>query len=247
MLVSCAHRSSETTPTALPFAVNRKSALSDRRETRYSLLEVNIRSASGATSATSEAKRDRGRERERRGEEAQNRRTRLVHTLRDKIINKNTNESVCSAESELIPTKGRESSVDARKHSLSRSFFVAGRAIDLTTEEKALFKIEVGNRSSSLTERQTHRYPLGLEGVCEREESASASSEKGEGVHTLELPRIDVIVLDTVAGLNHFDVLQPADTLEELELMLGGERHREAVGVDEIWKDSASVIYYLLM
>lgn len=44
VLVSCAHRSSETTPTALPFAVKRKSALSDRRETRYSLREVNMRS-----------------------------------------------------------------------------------------------------------------------------------------------------------------------------------------------------------
>lgn len=56
VLVSCAHRSSETTPTSLPFAVNRKSALSDRRETRYSLLEVNMRSVSGATSARSETR-----------------------------------------------------------------------------------------------------------------------------------------------------------------------------------------------
>jgi hypothetical protein len=52
---------------------------------------------------------------------------------------------------------------------------------------------------------------------------------------TLQLARIDVIVLDTVAWLDHVDVLETTDALEQLELVLGGQGNRDAVGIDEIW------------
>ncbi|SPQ22372.1 7393466b-ccd2-4a43-a0a5-5beb1b3a10ff [Thermothielavioides terrestris] len=50
----------------------------------------------------------------------------------------------------------------------------------------------------------------------------------------LEAARVDVVVLDAVAGLEHHDVLEPADRAEELLLGLGRDRHAEPVGVDDV-------------
>jgi len=54
---------------------------------------------------------------------------------------------------------------------------------------------------------------------------------------TLQLARIDVIVLNSIAGLHHFDILQSWDRLQELELIFSGKSDRDTVRVDEICVD----------
>lgn len=45
-----------------------------------------------------------------------------------------------------------------------------------------------------------------------------------------------MIILDSVPRLNHVDILEAGNRLEQLELVLGGECDRDAVRVDEVWK-----------
>ncbi|KUI65303.1 hypothetical protein VM1G_11282 [Cytospora mali] len=46
--------------------------------------------------------------------------------------------------------------------------------------------------------------------------------------------RVDVVVLHAVSRLEHGDVLQPDDRAEELLLRVGGDRHGQPIGVDDV-------------
>ena len=159
---------------------------------------------------------------EARGEAA--RRTRLVDALGDEVVDEDADEAICTAENELLLALRGAAGVDAGEDALRRRLLVAGRAVDLAGEEQA-------------------RDAPCLESICMIGEGESArlaeagcrkAREREREGRTLELARVDVVILDAVARLDHVDVLESRDRAQQLELVLGGKRDRDAVRVDEV-------------
>lgn len=128
VLSNSCHLASRTTPTCRPFSVSRKSALSARSETRYSDLDVNMRSGRPPLGVSEGML----------GKESEQRRTRFVDSLGDEIINEHANEPVRPRQYEFFLTERRSARVDAGQDALRSSFFIARRAVDLTREKKSL-------------------------------------------------------------------------------------------------------------
>lgn len=151
-------------------------------------------------------------------------RTRLVDTLRHQVIDEDTDKPVRSTQRQLLLPDGAPSSVDTSQDALRCRFLVSRRAVDLTSEE------ETSNTAS-------------LEGVCGRRKSEKAqyglrqrSGFAGERrkKRTLQLPRVDVVVLDSVARLNHLDFLETGNRSKQLELVLSGKGDGDAIRVDKV-------------
>jgi hypothetical protein len=83
--------------------------------------------------------------------------TGLFSALTHEIVDHHAEEAVGAAHHERRPLRGREPGVDAREHALCCGFLVAGRAVDLSGEEEALYekasvRVGVGQQNVGRTE-----------------------------------------------------------------------------------------------
>jgi hypothetical protein len=156
----------------------------------------------------------------------------LFSALAHEVVDHDAEEAVGAAHDERRPLRGSQPGVDAREHALCCGFLVAGRAVDLSSEEEALCektsaRAGLGRQNVGRTEMRF----VSSVAVC----SVSARRTIWTSVaRTLKLPRVDVVVLDAIRRLHNDRVFQPGHRTQERGLYFFGQTARQSGRVYQV-------------